>query len=92
LETFIYDPLVEWQTQRSNTSNVLKPRPESGEVQAKVHLKNIDLRLRGSVKPTAQAKEYGLPLNVEGRVNVLIEQATDIRLLAQMYYGWGSYV
>ncbi|VDP08692.1 unnamed protein product [Soboliphyme baturini] len=85
LETFLHDPLVEW------TRNSTKPRPTAGEEKAKEHLLNIDTRLKGSIKAKLDAP-YGLPLNVEGQVNHLIQQATDKKLLCQMYIGWAAYM
>lgn len=95
VETFLHDPLVEWQQKnRSHTAGSRsdgKPRSEAGEDMAKQHLDNIDLRLQGRVKPSLM-EPYGLPLSVEGQVNVLIQQATNPELLAQMYIGWGAFI
>lgn len=45
---------------------------------------NVKQRLAG-----AQHKEQ---LSVEGQVNALIHEATDMERLAKMYYGWSAFV
>ncbi|KHJ46616.1 FATC domain protein [Trichuris suis] len=86
LETFLYDPLVEWTRNPSN-----KFRPSAGEDKAREHLQSIETRLKGSVR-TSLDSAYGLPLSIEGQVAHLISQATDKKLLAQMYVGWAPFI
>lgn len=92
LETFIYDPLVEWRKNddKANSDGVTKV-----DVSAKGqrHLANIDLRLKGSVPVVPFRKNaYGSSLSVESQVEHLIRQATDDRLLSKMYIGWSAYM
>lgn len=89
LETFLYDPLVEWRKHDDKQQQ----SKDSGDVisdKAQKNLKNIDLRLKGSMPLTK--KTYGSTLSVEGQVNHLIKQATDEKLLSKMYVGWAAYM
>lgn len=40
------------------------------------------------VKGTGASREDSLPLSVEGQVQRLIEEATAVENLVQMYIGW----
>jgi len=78
LETFIYDPLVEWS----------KTKPPSGEVEndsAVTTVKKIEKRLLGY-------PEVGLPLSVEGQVHQQIQEATSLNNLSEMYIGWAPWL
>jgi serine/threonine-protein kinase ATR len=88
LETFLHDPLCEW-TKRKNTSTT---RDETGEAENEMavrYLKVIDKKLVGF---TQASLKIGLPLNVEGQVSELIQQATDPENLSRMYIGWAPYL
>ena len=41
-----------------------------------------------TVKGTGASREDSLPLSVEGQVQRLIEEATAVENLVQMYIGW----
>lgn len=90
LKPFVYDPLVEW----SKPSRDQRENPSiSGEItneQAKVHVQNIEQRIRGRLN--RGSKRSGLDLSVEGHVNHLIQEATDEINLCQMYIGWAAYM
>lgn len=58
--------------------------------QAKTHVCDIEQRLQGVIKN--RNKVLGLPLSIEGHVHYLIQEATDDKLLCQMYLGWGPYL
>ena len=58
--------------------------------QAKTHVCDIEQRLQGVIK--SRNKVLGLPLSIEGHVHYLIQEATDDKLLCQMYLGWGPYL
>lgn len=58
--------------------------------QAKTHVCDIEQRLQGVIK--SRNKVVGLPLSIEGHVHYLIQEATDDKLLCQMYLGWGPYL
>jgi len=81
LETFIYDPLVEW------TKDTNKRTP-SGEIQNELAIKtvkDIDDRLQGKIG-------IGLPISVQGQVHQQIEEAVSLDNLADMYIGWASWL
>ncbi|XP_037833578.1 serine/threonine-protein kinase ATR [Kryptolebias marmoratus] len=91
LKTFLHDPLVEWSKQGKGLSKT--PANETGEIvneKAKTHVCDIDQRLQGVIK--SRNKVLGLPLSIEGHVHYLIQEATDEKLLCQMYLGWGPYL
>ena len=80
LESFIHDPLVEWSKGKRQSKN--------GEVEndkAVKILNDISIRLQGLVK-------FGLPLSIEGQVHDLIDSATSVDNLSEMYIGWASYL
>ncbi|XP_031703455.1 serine/threonine-protein kinase ATR [Anarrhichthys ocellatus] len=91
LKTFLHDPLVEWSKQAKGLSKA--QANETGEIvneKAKTHVCEIDQRLQGVIK--SRNKVLGLPLSIEGHVHYLIQEATDDKLLCQMYLGWGPYL
>ncbi|XP_011488483.1 serine/threonine-protein kinase ATR isoform X2 [Oryzias latipes] len=91
LKTFLHDPLVEWSKQTKGLSKTQVH--ETGEIvneKAKTHVCDIEQRLLGVIK--SRNKVLGLPLSIEGHVHYLIQEATDEKLLCQMYLGWGPYL
>ncbi|GAO52708.1 hypothetical protein G7K_6779-t1 [Saitoella complicata NRRL Y-17804] len=79
LETFLHDPLVEWN--RRKRANQYALENEEGHRA----LENIRRKLEGYIGTEV------LPLSVAGQVQELIRQATNPDLLAQMYVGWASF-
>lgn len=75
LETLLYDPLLDWKSDRKSSSNT----PED-------HLRTVRRKIRGLVD-----EKEGLPMNVSGQVDVLIQEASSPELLCQMYGGWAPY-
>ncbi|EFA75155.1 protein kinase [Heterostelium album PN500] len=67
LETFIYDPLLEWRTKSSNEND------KAVEI-----INNINRELQGL------PSDIGLPLSIEGQVTSLIQEASDIKNLAEI--------
>lgn len=51
------------------------------------HLRNVRRKIRGLLD-----EKEGLPMNIHGQVDVLIQEATSKDNLAQMYGGWAPYV
>ncbi|XP_038156648.1 serine/threonine-protein kinase ATR isoform X1 [Cyprinodon tularosa] len=91
LKTFLHDPLVEWS--KPSKGLVKTQANETGEIvneKAKTHVCEIEQRLQGVIK--SRNKVLGLPLSIEGHVHYLIQEATDDKLLCQMYLGWGPYL
>lgn len=58
-------------------------------LQAKEHIKNIELRLQGIIK--TKARSLTIPLSVDGQTDKLINEAISIDNLCQMYVGWAAY-
>ena len=53
-----------------------------------VHLSKVRRKIRGLVN-----EKEGLPMNIHGQVDVLIQEATSVERLAQMYGGlWFCYI
>lgn len=55
-----------------------------------MHVTNIEHRLSGQIR--SKGRGFNQPLSVEGQVNSLIEEATSIDNLCQMYIGWAAYM
>ncbi|XP_065069876.1 serine/threonine-protein kinase ATR-like isoform X2 [Rhopilema esculentum] len=86
LNTFIYDPLVEWTKDRRKQS------VETGEntnEKAMSILRNVEDRLAGYC---VSMKNLRLNLSIEGQVHQLIKEATSLENLSQMYIGWAAYL
>ncbi|XP_068631581.1 serine/threonine-protein kinase ATR-like [Battus philenor] len=81
---FVYDPLVAWGRAR------IPDCAERTNAEALNHLRHIRLRLNGMVK--TKNKQLSLSLSPEGQVEQLIEEATSIHNLCQMYIGWGPFL
>ncbi|XP_050687762.1 serine/threonine-protein kinase ATR-like isoform X2 [Eriocheir sinensis] len=86
LRPFIHDPLVEWS--RGNKS--ARTTGEINNEKAQMHVTNIEHRLSGQIR--SKGRGLNQPLSVEGQVNSLIEEATSIDNLCQMYIGWAAYM
>ncbi|XP_062573409.1 serine/threonine-protein kinase ATR-like [Saccostrea cucullata] len=92
LRTFIHDPLVEWR--RKTKAQKTETELAQGEIhndQALVHVQNIESRLKGIRRGTMQ-KPRSVALSVEGHVNYLLQEATSLDNLCQMYVGWAAYL
>ncbi|GBP59965.1 hypothetical protein EVAR_84465_1 [Eumeta japonica] len=85
---FVYDPLVGWGRQAG------RPAPidcgERTNEKALENIKHIRQRLNGMVR--TKNKHLSLSLSPEGQVKELIEEATSVHNLCQMYMGWGPYL
>ena len=77
LETFIYDPLVEWSKEK---------KADTENSQALKIVREIDTRLQG------KAGQLDVPLPVEGQVHLQIEEAVSLQNLSEMYIGWASWM
>ncbi|XP_063235756.1 LOW QUALITY PROTEIN: serine/threonine-protein kinase ATR [Bacillus rossius redtenbacheri] len=85
LRPFVYDPTATL----GNMSR--KGHYEFTNEQAVKHIQNIELRIQGRVKSKNKSFTLSL-LSVEGQVNNLIQEATSIDNLCQMYIGWGAFL
>lgn len=88
VRSFVYDPLVSWPRNRPGHSE--QSDAERTNEQAVEHIKNIELRLKGSYR--SRGKIYPIPLSCEGQANNLIAEATNVDNLCQMYIGWGPFL
>ncbi|KAF2357789.1 Phosphatidylinositol 3-/4-kinase catalytic domain [Trinorchestia longiramus] len=86
VKPFIYDPLVEW----SKGDKTAKNTGEISNEKAQLHVRNIELRLKGLI--ASKARGFNIPLSVEGQVSLLISDATSDNNLCQMYIGWAPYL
>ncbi|KAK9456764.1 hypothetical protein V1511DRAFT_456314 [Dipodascopsis uninucleata] len=75
LETFLHDPVMEFKQHRSGRKGSAASPEEA--------LLRISRRLRGLI-----SDDTLFPLSIDGQVDVLIKQATDVRNLSEMYIGW----
>uniref|UniRef100_A0A182W7X4 Serine/threonine-protein kinase ATR n=1 Tax=Anopheles minimus TaxID=112268 RepID=A0A182W7X4_9DIPT len=94
LKPFVYDPMVSWSKIGNaaighGESNTRDCYIERTDPQAMQNVLNIEERLKGYVK--IKGKLSHMPLSIEGQVDHLIKEATDIDNLAQMYIGWSAY-
>lgn len=85
LRPFLYDPLVEWSKPERHTRHIAEIVNEK----AQGHVGDIEQRLMGQVR--SRLKPIPIPLSVPGQVNYLIDEATSIDNLCQMYIGWSAY-
>ena len=85
LESFLHDPVGEFlkKVKKSATGDFEKE-------EAKKVLSVIASKLSGSAGSGIADKH--IPLSVEGQAEELIKQATDNKLLVQMYIGWTSWL
>ncbi|KAL9656450.1 hypothetical protein ABK040_005215 [Willaertia magna] len=83
LETFIHDPLVDWRENKSKTTT-----NKLTDVEADVDgfLRLIDRKLDG------YAGENPIPFSVQGQVDYLINEATNVENLKAMYTWWMPYM
>ena len=79
LSTLRHDPLVEWY--KRNNAEDTSGKQESDE--AERELEKIDLKLQGINQMRSIT-----PQSVEGQVQRLINDATDVHNLCQMYVWW----
>ncbi|XP_011875240.1 PREDICTED: serine/threonine-protein kinase ATR [Vollenhovia emeryi] len=87
LTPFVYDPLVSWNKNQPGNA------AEKTNEKAVESIKNIEQRLKGLVRyPGRKAENIALHLSVEGQINHLILEATNIDNLCQMYFGWGAFL
>ena len=75
LRPFVYDPLVDWRT---------KSRAGGDGEPGLVHLRRVEERL-GGILARKKKTLQGQPLSVEGQVNLLITEATDLNNLVRRY-------
>nr|CAB3471467.1 unnamed protein product [Digitaria exilis] len=80
LETFIHDPLVEWNKNTKSSGG------EAQNPHAQRAITNINARLQGVVVGVKASPS--LPLSVEGQARRLIAEAVNLSNLGKMYIWW----
>ncbi|KAJ2060643.1 hypothetical protein GGI17_003611 [Coemansia sp. S146] len=88
LESFLHDPLVEWNKRATRGNRVVSAKEMAGtqpNEQASRCLHTIKRKLQGIL-------QGAIPMSVEGQVNELIREATDPVRLFSMYIGWAAYM
>ncbi|VDB97094.1 unnamed protein product [Peniophora sp. CBMAI 1063] len=99
LDAFVHDPLVEWEDEKRRQQERHSGRKRenaaiaSADLKALAHnaLDPIQSKLSGKVEVNSIASETR-KLPAKALVEVLIQQATDIVNLANMYPGWTSWM
>nr|CAD7426912.1 unnamed protein product [Timema monikensis] len=84
LRPFVYDPSASW----GHSVRVGHVEP-TNELAVK-NIREIELRIQGMMQ--TKNKSFSLSLSVEGQTNALIQEATSVDNLCQMYIGWGAYL
>ncbi|KAJ2851932.1 hypothetical protein IWW36_000705 [Coemansia brasiliensis] len=88
LESFLHDPLVEWSkrnTRANKRASAIIAADGQPNAQATRCLESIRKKLEGN--PLNM-----IPLSVEGQVDMLIKEATDLENLSSMYIGWAPFM
>eukprot|EP00873_Tetraselmis_striata_P024237 jgi/Tetstr1/444501/TSEL_032380.t1 len=86
LETFVHDPLVEWDRPAPRSGPAQQASAESENDQARDALQITDGRLSGTL--VGVSSRPSLPLSPEGHAHRLIEEAIDRDNLGRMYIWW----
>lgn len=87
LETFVHDPLVEWQA-GINSKQKKRSGSEAENEEGKKTLSLIDAKLNGFI----QTGTSNIQLSIYGQVDYLIREATSVNNLSQMYVGWAPFM
>ena len=87
LETFVHDPIIDFSKKKPSSSvSMAGGTGRAPEVEEAVRcITAVGTRLMGYVGDD-------LPLSVEGQVEELIKNATDINNLSQMFIGWAAFL
>lgn len=103
LEPFVKDPIIDWKRTRSQQRTNPRYSQDSRFEEAKRSIRVLDERLQGIYNlPNGRAKYQSgqgglmdeeeitnlMPLSVEGQVQKLISEATNLENLVQLYVGW----
>ena len=94
LETFIHDPLVEWNnnSKKTSVSAVVTSPAQSCTTEneeARKILSRIDMKLKGNLHLDSAAHYC---LSEEAQMKELIKEATSIDNLSEMYVGWAPFM
>ncbi|OSX59349.1 hypothetical protein POSPLADRAFT_1048687 [Postia placenta MAD-698-R-SB12] len=94
LDTFVHDPLVEWEDEKRKKidvrGNPANPATIDLRTLAKDALKPIDKKLRGIYTTSRERPER--ETSTSSLVQMLIQESTDLANLGRMYPGWSSWL
>ncbi|SCV68802.1 BQ2448_923 [Microbotryum intermedium] len=90
LETFLHDPLVEWQPSKSRSDNKSTGKDDQGSIirKAKTSLDPISNKLRGLQVTSDPASLGSKEVTIGEQVERLIREARNPKNLGSMYVGW----
>ncbi|EJD01349.1 uncharacterized protein FOMMEDRAFT_111106 [Fomitiporia mediterranea MF3/22] len=100
LDAFIHDPLVEWEDEKRKMERKARRTGDINAVKESVNLRNlaktaltpIERKLRGMYsKDTNRNDRKDKEISTSNLVQMLIEEATDLRNLSKMYPGWAPW-
>ncbi|ODN03482.1 Serine/threonine-protein kinase atr [Orchesella cincta] len=93
LRPFVFDPLVEWNRNRDDRRGCSSAAGQHGgeltNEKAVETMKYIRNRLNGTARNLM--RDINTELSVEAQVKYLIDEATSIENLCQMYIGWAAF-
>lgn len=94
LKPFLHDPCCEWIRDRDNRSVKEKDIDRDGNKMARERIEVVERKLKGFPRSGNQNKPLTVlnAFSVEAQVDILIEEATDVYNLSQMYYGWSPHI
>ncbi|KDE08289.1 hypothetical protein MVLG_01552 [Microbotryum lychnidis-dioicae p1A1 Lamole] len=90
LETFLHDPLVEWQPSKSRSDKKMTGKDDQGSIirKAKTSLDPISNKLRGLQVTSDPASLGSKEVTIGEQVERLIREARNPKNLGSMYVGW----
>jgi serine/threonine-protein kinase ATR len=98
LESFVYDPLLDHSAKKGGMSRTNSAGNDAASQTAATIVEEIRERIMGVLRAKKIANKLGsvtktqqaskLPLSIEGQVNHVIQEATSIDNLCQMFRGW----
>ncbi|KAL5508165.1 hypothetical protein ACEPAH_5783 [Sanghuangporus vaninii] len=100
LDAFIHDPLVEWEDEQRKMELKARRNGDFNAVRVSVDLRRlakhaltgIESKLRGMyTKDTNRNDRKNKEISTSNLVQILIEEATDLRNLSKMYPGWAPW-
>ncbi|KAJ2310176.1 hypothetical protein H4S02_003575, partial [Coemansia sp. RSA 2611] len=93
LESFLHDPLVEWNKRATRASRAKDANLQLLRQQQLQQPNEKATRCLNVIRKKLQGRLHGkMPLSIEGQVDELIADATDPKLLSQMYIGWAAFM
>lgn len=96
LETFLYDPILDWKKSSKKRRGTDKNSDSNAKLQPQVAMNTIRRKIKGILDPrdldTGAKDSGGLSVSVNAQVEAVIQQATSEENLARMYVGWMAFL